>query len=956
MKNIRFTFWGIILLSLGFLAQCAHDEHDSEGPDTDGFVGEHKVFQLSEQLQGFFEKDLVCHILAPDGSVITRECVHQRENSLSLITMDKGLREGVYRLLFFEYDEDRTFGLGMRIEFSKGTFKVLDTYDPLSGLSGQGTPEDPYIVTAAEHLSRIRKFTNSYPTEGVYFRQEADIEAKYMKKEVELCDPVHFWTPIGYDNNNPFSGVYDGNHHYIEYVKAIADGLSNGVALGLFGYLGGATIQNLTVQHSYVKGVYGVGVLAGIAISKGGTPDTTHLINCQVYSSEAYSFEDGASVGAVLGAVDAGTILNIAECRSRESEVSADYNAGGIIGAGGQRSSILINLCENSSSVKVNKGSAGGIIAVGDTVNIVGSKNLKEAVVEGPITDIDQTQRSFGGIIGGARAGWITACQNQGTVKGYEGTGGIIGSTRSYYSEETGYVFNNVYLRYCKNSGSVSGERNIGGLCGEAQLACYGCINEGKVSGKDFVGGFAGNTAYAAIHNSVNNGEVEASGDYVAGIVANTCMGIIADVQNLGEVTGSGSHAAGIVGYAVNNSLIHYSANYGEIHGANSPVGGIVAEMGMKEELSPLNKAEIAFGVIQIVAGVIVGPTLAIAHHALNGVASAVVLVIEVAVDVIVDATEIAFISVSGYHANNPHVHAIASRIVETVEKDLNEMNAELKALREKQTFSLASGLALTNLKDEYPRAVDSLTNYLQLEEQVRMFNDSLNLAMHERAEQVNELNEKHETSYQIAAGLILATEVVAMVGLAIVSEGSLAPVLAGLFCSTVGGMNSIVKGLTDYQDNIVMVTQCVNFGEISGGSADEVGGIVGRFQKRGYLSHCLNAGNGPGYGGELVGYLDDEYTVLHSIGLADMNSWSGVYGDSSYEEEYDTREGIYYFKNQSNIFSYYHATGLTSEQLPLPSSYKEWSIGADQPWRIPEVPTGSTGVSYPIPNNSIYW
>lgn len=942
------SWMGVFLLAL---SACSEDEYNgNSGRPNDPYVGDCRVFELSEELDGFMEKKPVLYIMAPDGQVFVRTTTHQRTEDRSLITMDHGIKEGVYRMLFLEYEGDLNRGLGMRIEFKKDGYRVLDSYDEQIGLVGKGTQEDPYQVTAPEHLTKIRSYTNSHPTEGLYFSQQGDFIAKYMKPEVERCDPVHFWTPIGYDMNNPFCGIYNGNGYYIEYVKSLTDKVENGVAVGLFGYIRGATILNVTIKNSMVKGVYGVGTLAGVVITRGGTNDTTHIHKCSLISSDVYGANGSFSAGGLIGVVDSHAVLDIAGCSTDDEVlVTADYNAGGLVGAGAVSSKILINNCQNNGSVKVNLGSAGGIIAVGDTISIVASKNLHKAQVVGPETNVDDTQRSFGGILAGARAAWITTSENYGTVKGYEGVGGIVGSMRVNYSEEEGYLFNNVYLRYCRNEGDVSGVRNVGGLCGEAQFGCYSCLNTGTVQGVDYVGGLVGYTSIAGVHNSLNKGSVSGTGDYVAGIVGKTSMGSLADSQNYGSISAEGSHAAGIVGYAENNTVIHYCGNFGAIEGMQEPVGGIVAEMGREKELSALNIAEITFGAVQMFAAFL-GPVLSVAHMATSGFLSTFLLLTEVAIDVVLPITEVVFIGIAGHHLDHVHVEAMAAEIVAVSDSVIQSLDEDLKKIRASQSVKLLSDLSTDPLLTDYATSMDELSGFLSNEENVKTFNDNLNKAVHERAEEVAELNEIHERNYIIAAGVLLAVDVISVIGLTVLSGGTLAPAIVGGMIGAVGAMNSITKGATDYADNVILITQCVNAGPISGTPQDHVGGIVGRFNSRGYMKDCLNAGTGTGKGGgQLAGLIDDEYSVINCLGLADVSTWKGIFGEADGKiGTYDTFEGVYYYKNKGYTDNY--ASSLSLSQLGQQNSYSGWSFGEQGAWKIPTV---TSGTSYPIPFRS---
>lgn len=943
----RSIFFFLLLFSSLSLISCAEKDKERPPIENDNFVGEYTSLELGELLFEEYEDNLICRILAPDGTIISRYCKHEYKRGVSYLTFDTGLREGIYRLLYLEYGGSNVFGIGAEMELKGGRSTLLDPYDATIGLYGSGTQSAPYQVTSADHLSKIREFTNTNSTEGIYFVQSADILGTHMLAEGQKCDPVHYWTPIGYNNNNPFCGIYDGNNHYIEGVKSV--GTEKSVGVGLFGFLRGATIINLTVKNSYVNGVYGVGTIAGIAISRGGIVDTTHIYDCTVSSSEIYGTANSVSAGGIIGAVDSNTILDMARSTSDKSIVKADYNAGGLVGAGALNSSVYINACTNDSNVSVNKGSAGGIIAAADTINITSSVNMSTALVSSPITDIDGTQRAVGGIMAGARYALITACENYGIVEGYEGVGGIIGSTRVTYSDESGYLFNNAYIRYCKNGGTVSGVNNVGGICGEAQLATYGCLNTGKVDGTDYVGGIAGYTSIAGIHNSLNSGEVK-GGSYVAGIVGKTSMVALANCQNFAPVIGTGSNIAGIAGYAENNSIIHFSSNFGAIQGGSSTVGGIVAEMGKPDELSPLNKAEIAFGVIQIAAGFIAKPIFAVVHGTVEAAKTAI-LITEVVTDIVLTSVEGVFMMISCHHLNHGHMSEIAANIVALNQEAINNVKNEMRDIRESHKVSLLPELSSANLEKSYQLNVDSLERFLDNEVNVESFNTRMNEALYERGKEVEELNEERESDHLIASGIILALDLIALTA-TIATGGAAAPAVLGVVVSCAGGLNAITKGASDYQDNIIMVHQCLNSGTVSGSDPDYIGGIAGQLRSRGYISDCFNSGTGPGGGGQLVGDIGEDFTTKNSLGVADLSSWEDLLGNFSNVNKFETVEGLYYYQSSSKDYS--HATSLSKEKLGKSDSYTQWNIGSESMWSIPEV-SDTTKYSYPIPNRSLY-
>lgn len=232
---------------------------------------------------------------------------------------------------------------------------------------------------------------------------------------------------------------------------------------------------------------------------------------------------DGSfAVGGILGCVDMSSALNILNCKSTDSTITSSYNAGGLIGSGSLYTNIIVSEYENNSSVTAEYSGRGGIVAACDT--IIATSCVNKGQILGATKyqsgDTQNSGRGSGGIVGGSGISYFTTCTNSGIVKGYEGVGGIIGSTLFSYSEERGYLYNNTLVRYCGNSGEISGNKSVGGLCGEAQFGCYGGYNKASVtSNTDYASGIVGNAPLAVVHNAVNSGIIQAK-NYAGGITA----------------------------------------------------------------------------------------------------------------------------------------------------------------------------------------------------------------------------------------------------------------------------------------------------------------------------------------------------------------------------------------------------------------------------------------------------
>lgn len=151
------------------------------------------------------------------------------------------------------------------------------------------------------------------------------------KNQLTLENP-YLWTPIGTDKN-PFRGMFDGKGYKI-YGLAINSTANN---QGLFGKIEGATIYNVFICDSYLKGDTNVGAVVGAA-SKNSI-----VSNCRNYNTIVYSKERS---GGVVGLTD---ISNIYNCVNY-GFVSSSRCSGGIVGD--IYSNASANNCVNFGTVR----------------------------------------------------------------------------------------------------------------------------------------------------------------------------------------------------------------------------------------------------------------------------------------------------------------------------------------------------------------------------------------------------------------------------------------------------------------------------------------------------------------------------------------------------------------------------------------------------------------------------
>ena len=224
-----------------------------------------------------------------------------------------------------------------------GTFSGGITGTPALA-TGSGTVTDPYQISTAEGLKWFRDKVNNAKTPD---------ETKIC---VELTEDIDLsgeeWSPIGigqgvYWGSLSYSGTFDGKGHTI---KNLSIDNSSANFVGLFGYVLGGTIRNLTVSGS-VKGSGHTGGIAGGA--DGGTFENCANL-CVVQSDST----EGGTTGGIIGfALNMDYVLIVRDCYNVGSITGR--HAGGIIGQCSWHETI--SNCYNAGTV-TGTANAGAII------------------------------------------------------------------------------------------------------------------------------------------------------------------------------------------------------------------------------------------------------------------------------------------------------------------------------------------------------------------------------------------------------------------------------------------------------------------------------------------------------------------------------------------------------------------------------------------------------------------
>ena len=224
-----------------------------------------------------------------------------------------------------------------------GTFSGGITGTPALA-TGSGTETDPYQISTAEGLKWFRdKVNNATKIEDTQICAE-------LTEDIDLNGEA--WTPIGigdafYARTPSYSGTFDGKGHTIKNLSID----SSAHYVGLFGYVYGGTIRNLTVSGS-VKGSAHTGGIAGAA--NGGT------------------FENCANQCAVQGGTTGG-IIGFATEEEGTLIVRDCYNVGSITTTTGNSVGGIIGQCINTSGTIRNCYNAGTVTGTASVGAIIGN-------------------------------------------------------------------------------------------------------------------------------------------------------------------------------------------------------------------------------------------------------------------------------------------------------------------------------------------------------------------------------------------------------------------------------------------------------------------------------------------------------------------------------------------------------------------------------------------------------
>jgi len=291
---------------------------------------------------------------------------------------------------------------GVTVTIDTGASVTLKDADD-DGYYEIGTADELYAYAAS--INNGQTFNAELTADIVVNPGTFDENGSYTAKGVES---VREWKPIG-TISKPYNSNLDGRNYTISGLFTKVDASY----VGLLGYVGVGTVQNVGVIDSYFWGNEYVGSIAGF---NGG-----NIINCYNAKGVADGYVGGQNyVGGLVGVNE----KNIINCYNANNVSGTNY-IGGMVGQT-RKGDPYLDSCHNFGTVS-------------------GTGNY------------------IGGVVGSENGGTVQHCSNAGDVGGKIYVGGVTGGNYGTFKN-------------CYNIGTVTGSGNfVGGVVGSNGNAIQDC-------------------------------------------------------------------------------------------------------------------------------------------------------------------------------------------------------------------------------------------------------------------------------------------------------------------------------------------------------------------------------------------------------------------------------------------------------------------------------------------------
>lgn len=368
-------------------------------------------------------------------------------------------------------------------------FKASEPMTKTVALDGEGTSENPIIISTSTELEEVMSDVNS--------------GTDYANKYLSITNDLSI-TLIATTNGKTFRGHLDGGNHTITLSTS-----ATGTYVSMFNCVGSvASVSNIVFAGSLSD----VGSNSATVCSWNYGTINNVINNCQLSSTNATGYLGGIAASQIASTASIQNCVN-------NAVISGTKYVGGIVG----------NLRMGTISDTTNKGNViASSTSVAGIAGLIGKANDEEfdAVItncinEGNISGTGQVAGIAGGIYPKLTC---TNCSNYGdiTTSGNGGAGGIAGLINSQMSSTFSFAD-------CYSSGTVTTSAGwAGGLFGYAGGSSIGTIN------------FTNDLSASKVVDTSSTGNV---GGFMAGQNSTSASFNLEKCQSMASVSYSGSGA-----------------------------------------------------------------------------------------------------------------------------------------------------------------------------------------------------------------------------------------------------------------------------------------------------------------------------------------------------------------------------------------------------------------------------
>lgn len=533
-------------------------------------------------------------------------------NFYGSIDIDQNQKEfSVAKTIISIYDSSNTlindnFDInGFSVIVKAGDFGVQNNGINKSNIENNpwGSESNPYIigtrgqlVTLSNIVRGVTNATNSQYTSDVYKYVKGTIASyggAYFKLARSIASIGNI-TPIG-TISNVFAATFDGNNNNLSGLNISVAGNN----VGLFGYISGATIKNLTVNGS-VKGSSNVGGVVGYALNSTIENVTNNASISSTYKDAPYEIKQfdahpyDANEQAVSKVNDGN--LNSKYYSAKKGAMSfivQNTTLAYIFGFAITNANDTNNTAEiqkrTPQSVKIwgsnNDFTRGDYDTGGGNTTVPnewGWEVVYDSTLAMPSTNSYRKEFFSGFKFRNYKYYYIyvKAADNYSTLQFAEFD--LLTTNSQNVGGVVGYA-NGTNIKNATNNASVEGDTSVGGIVGYADSTSrmYGTIvNSGNITANSMVGGVSGenhgfwcdtNSNYGTFKNS---GSINGRNGATVGGVTAFADKEMCNAENTGNVIG-GNAVGGVAGRV--QAPIKNSYNSGEIVGTNPTAQGEIS-------------------------------------------------------------------------------------------------------------------------------------------------------------------------------------------------------------------------------------------------------------------------------------------------------------------------------------------------------------------------------------------